>query len=1346
MPKRFTTRRMLFAAALCLTPVVAVATAAPAAFAADVDSASSVLASGSDWTVTSVPGGYQVTLDLDKKLPIVNDAPTILADGTDLGLAVESADGLSLSVLTTDPIVLTADDVTKGWSSGDDDKAAETTDTPVTPTTTEGRKIQKKLDAIAETATSEAALAAADVDPSAPGAYTVTEAEYDFGDEAIALAGIGGIRGEMTGKMYLTDAPGARPVVVLMHGRHTSCNGTPSNPLRWPCTATQHNVRSYLGYEGTARSLASNGYNVVSIAVNAVNSNDNQLALDYGAQARGQEVLDTLTMLKTASAGESVKYTDVVTATGVSTTRTLDEALVRATTRTDQPAAPAGVTAASLVGRFDTTHVGIMGHSRGGEGVASAATLNQALATPFGIEAVLPLAPVDFGRMTISDVPTAVFLPYCDGDVSNQQGQHMIDDSRNAFDDNALRSAVWVMGANHNFFNTVWTPGMYPYSTGDDWSTGDTTSTCATNNATRLTAAQQYQVGVSYMTGFFRLTMGGETQFQSLFDGSVKPATASTTYADVRVMASQPHNETALITDFASQNSLTRTVGTGTAVVCANLTGRTLPQTLAYCATTKASSQVPHWTPASFAPNVPATPVTKFTWTSATGELRVSVPAAKRDVSKFSQLTLKTAPEETVPTGTDFTISVVDGKGQTFSTRASAINPLAVNRMPGGTNTTLNKIVLQQLTIPTSAMTGIDLSDVREVRILAAVGADTTVNGGVYLSDLAFDKPSVGTAVKTTRTAVNVGSTTAEEGNGPGTVDVPVTLNRADKNSVTAYVSVVGTATAKVGLGMEKVTFAPGETCKAVTVSTLGDATASAAATTAFKVTATNTQNAVMGSKAFTNLVIREDDGTTGTVVAAAAVGAQGDVCEEQELAATTGSLAVTPEAVAPGGSYSVEATGYRSGESVTFALDGTKTGTVIADADGTATMTGTVSTDSDLGPADITAIGAGFGYTSEGTISVLGTTETALALSPETPDLLESVTLTATVTGASTTGTVSFTDGTKVIGTAETTDGVATFTVADGFGTGKHVIAATFEETGTASASTSDSYGFSLAKNASAIVVTTDAASQTFGKPIVVTATVGGPATGTVRFTMDGNIADVAVAQGSATLALPATLKPGTHTITAQLLADEKTEASTIASVSFTVAKGTATTVVSTDATKHVFGTAATVTATAPGSTVGTIRFTYGTKTVDVATSTGTATLKLPASLEPGSYRVTAQFMETETSSASAVAVTTYTVTKKATSTKLKLSKSKVKRSAADTATVTIGGKVAGTYPTGKVTLHFGGKTKTVKLTKAMKGEASIRFVPSTKAKTTSVRVTFSGDDNYAGSTSKTSKVKVVK
>ncbi|GAA3894409.1 hypothetical protein GCM10022381_40080 [Leifsonia kafniensis] len=1345
----------MFAAALCLVPVMALTTA-PAAFATPIASnnSASEVASGDGWSITQLAGAYLVTLALSEPLPIVNDAPTLLIDGTDIGLAVESADGLSLAVVTSDPAVVNATTVTKGWSSGEDDKAAEATETPVTPAVPENKALLKQLKSLPLAEDTPAA------DPATLGAYTVTEAEYDFGDQAVPLAAIGGLRGELTGKMYLTNAEGARPTVVLMHGRHTSCSGSGANPLRWPCGPTQMNIRSYLGYEGTARALASNGYNVLSIAVNAVNSNDNQLALDYGAQARGQEVLDTLTMLQNASAGTAVSYDDITTATATvpstTTTRTLDDALLRATTRTDQPAAASGVTAASLVGRFDLAHVGIMGHSRGGEGVVSAATLNQGLATPFGIEAVLPLAPVDFGRMTLPDLPTAVFLPYCDGDVSNQQGQHFIDDSRNAFDDNVLRSAVWVMGANHNFFNTVWTPGKYPAATGDDWSVNDKTSTCSTTDSTRLTADQQYQVGVSYMAGFFRLTMGGETQFQSLFDGSVKPNTSSTSFADVRVMASQPQQNTSTIADFTSQNSLIRTYGAATAPVCTNLTGRTLPQALPFCATSKLSAQVPHWTPGSFAPNVPEFPVTKFLWTGAsasdptvasTGELRVTVPKAQRDASQYSQLTVKTAPDESVPTGTDFTVTVVDGDGATSSVLASAINPSAINRMPGGSHTTLNKVVLQQLTIPTSSLTGINLADVREIRFTAAIGADTTGTGGVYLSDLAFDTPGVGTPVIATRTTVNVGATSVEEGNGPGTADVPVYLSRADDKTVTAYVSVIGSATGKVGLGMEKVVFAPGETCKAITVSTLGDKTASSAATTAFKVSATNTQNAVMGASAFNNLTVREDDGVTGSAVEASAVGAQGDVCAELAASQSEGSLAVSAKDVAPEAPLTVTASGYRPGESIAFTYGETDLGRVIADKSGSAVRELTVPSDAALGSTVLTALGSGFSYRSTATVSVLAPTSTTLAVSPSLPAIKKSTTLTATVSGASRDGSVTFTDGDTVLGTAATVDGIATLEVTAGFTAGAHALSATFAATATASASQSETTSFALVKGKTTVALKLATATQTFGATTKVTATVGGSATGSVAFTYGTKTVSADVVEGVASITLPATLKVGSYTVTATFLETEEASASSVASAGFAVVKGKTTVALKLATATQSLGKTTKATTTVSGSATGSVAFTYGTKTVNATVVNGVASITLPATLKAGSYKVTAKFLGTDEALASSVASSGYVVSKAVTSVSFSLDTSKPKAKKTVTVTATITGATAGFYPTGTIKIYNGTKVvKTVSISAAKKGIVKTSFTAPSKTGAVSVKVSYSGDSNFLGKTSASKTLTVTK
>ena len=80
------------------------------------------------------------------------------------------------------------------------------------------------------------------------------------------------------------------------------------------------------------------------------------------------------------------------------------------------------------------------------------------------------VAPTDFGAQTAPYVPTVTLLPYCDGDVSDLQGQRFTDVARDlTADDTSLKSSVLVMGANHNFFNTEWTPGLAAAPACDDW-------------------------------------------------------------------------------------------------------------------------------------------------------------------------------------------------------------------------------------------------------------------------------------------------------------------------------------------------------------------------------------------------------------------------------------------------------------------------------------------------------------------------------------------------------------------------------------------------------------------------------------------------------------------------------------------------------------------------------------------------------------------------------------------------------------------------------------------------------------------------------------------------------------
>jgi len=279
------------------------------------------------------------------------------------------------------------------------------------------------------------------------------------------------------------------PVVVLLHGRHQWCatvGGEEPDPIPAWCSAGDTiPVPSYTGYRYLADRLASQGRVVVSISANGINAQDN--TRDLGATSRALLIEYHLTRLARASSRFVDGYGD------------------------------------QLVGRLDLSRTVLMGHSRGGEGVVRAAQmLTDERQKPFAIAGVIPLAPVSFARMAPPTVPTVTILPACDGDVSDLQGETYLDRGRDLFGSRGgLRSSIWVPGANHNYFNTEWTPGLSVSETGVDDATyayDEAIGSCAA--AVRLTPEQERAVGVQLMSVVVRYAQDGDTSMLPILDGS----------------------------------------------------------------------------------------------------------------------------------------------------------------------------------------------------------------------------------------------------------------------------------------------------------------------------------------------------------------------------------------------------------------------------------------------------------------------------------------------------------------------------------------------------------------------------------------------------------------------------------------------------------------------------------------------------------------------------------------------------------------------------------------------------------------------------------------------------------
>jgi hypothetical protein len=381
----------------------------------------------------------------------------------------------------------------------------------------------------------------------------------------------------------------------------------------------------------------------------------------------------------------------------------------------------------------------------------------------------------------------------------------------------------------------------------------------------------------------------------------------------------------------------------------------------------------------------------------------------------------------------------------------------------------------------------------------------------------------------------------------------------------------------------------------------------------------------------------------------------------------TTTSLAATPNPVAAGRALALTATVKGSTISptgtVSFMNGSTLLGTGTLSSSGVATL----STSSlAVGTYHLTAKYAGNATSLASTSSAVSVTVTAAAQSTTTTLAAASnpvtagqpLALTATVKGstASPTGTVSFMNGSTLLGTGTLNpSGMATFSTAT-LAPGTYGLTAKYGGDGNSLTSTSSAV--SVTVTAAAQSTTTALAASpnpvTAGQPLVLTATVKGSTTsptGTVSF-MNGS-----TLLGTGTLNLSgvatfskASFATGKYSFTAQYTGTSTYLASTSPAVSVTVAAAaqSTTTALVVDGNPVTTGQTLTLSATveasgttaptAKGATVqavqmtpqptGTVSFRNGSKLLGTGTldSSGVATLST-ASLAPGTYSLTAEY-----------------------------------------------------------------------------------------------------------------------
>ncbi len=523
-------------------------------------------------------------------------------------------------------------------------------------------------------------------DPARGGPYTVARAVYDLGDEAFRPTGLHG-KVELTADVHyprgLPDGP--YPLVLFLHGNHSACYRGDSSGYDWPCPDGWQPLPNYEGYDYVARRLAAHGFVVVSVSGNGVNVLGNRVA-DTGMRQRG-ELLE--------------RHVD----------------LWRRWSTTD--AVPFG---SRFVGQVDLSRIGTMGHSRGGEGVVWQVLVDRLRANPYGIDAVLPLAPVDFTRQTINRVPLAVVLPYCDGDVSDLQGVHFFDDARYEVPgDRSPKHTVTVLGANHNFFNTVWSPSSgYPGSFDD----GD--PRCPD----RLSEMEQRSVGATYIVGFFRRYLAEDRTIDPMWTGSATPRSISPARTLVSYLAPDRPARRLDLDRFTDETSMVRNA----------LGGQVVPTGMSpylWCADTFSDRCVPG--AFSYADvHLPSLGQGVLGWMNPHADVRFSLPLGRRDVHRFDAFQFRTAVNPGYPENDgirlqDLDVVLVDGEGERAAVAASDVGRQAL-AYPTGLRRYVGHFILNQVRFPLDEFQGVDLRDVRAVHLRFR----RTAAGVIDIADAAF--------------------------------------------------------------------------------------------------------------------------------------------------------------------------------------------------------------------------------------------------------------------------------------------------------------------------------------------------------------------------------------------------------------------------------------------------------------------------------------------------------------------------------------------------------------------------------------------------------------------------------
>ena len=524
-------------------------------------------------------------------------------------------------------------------------------------------------------------LAQSTPDPGLPGPFSVTKEIYNLGVVPLEMPSGLSYYSEFMGSVHYPAFLGgaSHPLIVLLHGNHGTCYNVSDSSCGyiWPIPEGYKMLPNFEGYDYFAEHLASHGFIVISISGNAVN-------YDYRLDMKGRARLIQ----------KHLDFWNRLNKTG---------------------AYPFGK---KFVGRVDLERIGTMGHSRGGEGVLHHAEYNKSLGSPYNIKAVMSIAPTNSFKK-LNRIPFLVIAPYCDGDVGLKSCLPPFDLVRyNDTADDASKYSILLMGANHNYFNTVWTPKSYFVCTKDDWTDADSFCNTSMPGNGRLDSLTQRAALKAYGAAFFRLHLLNDSAFAPILE-----------VEDLKPPSSTGLNVNQVYVSFHAGKSKRldiNTLSSSVYLTSNNLWGLIKQSGLESYFLCTAGSFYPYCLS-----NNNYISFLSMRWFSDTAFYQNEIIPPFHDIRKYQSLSFRTCVQidlGELGKSMDFKVSLIDSFGNISSTKVSQ-SSTALYYPPDKA-----KMVFNTVKIPLNKFSGIDFSKINYIRF----SFDTPSRGAIGLADMAF--------------------------------------------------------------------------------------------------------------------------------------------------------------------------------------------------------------------------------------------------------------------------------------------------------------------------------------------------------------------------------------------------------------------------------------------------------------------------------------------------------------------------------------------------------------------------------------------------------------------------------